>query len=109
MESGISIRKGLQKEVTFNFMFLRFKSRYIYYALYSIFASSIISLMFSNFIPSSSALILGVIILIITLTVILFYSTTYGETGFVKKIADKKNPEQIRVVNNYKTMLIWKK
>lgn len=78
-------------------------NKFLIGALISIFIAFALSLV----IPTLIALVIGVTILIIMFLFMLFYSKTYGEKGFSKKIADSSKPNHLKRINNYKSCMIW--
>tara|TARA_R110002096_G_scaffold111268_1_gene242933 strand:- start:501 stop:824 length:324 start_codon:yes stop_codon:yes gene_type:complete len=101
----VQIRKGLQKEV----LFLGLKAKYINYCLYIGLGVIAFGFGLSMVIPTTLALAVTACIMFMVFIILLFYSKTYGENGFIKKIADESKPSKIKVSNSFSRMLIWKK
>ena len=101
--SHIPISKGLQKEVSF----WGLKARYIYYFVYISVAAIVHGLLLSLFLPAFIAMLISAALMGIAFLIILFYSRTYGANGFIKKVADTSRPNAIKLVHNFKSLLLW--
>jgi len=99
------IRKGLQKEA----LFYGLKAKYINYCIYISIGLITFGLGLSMVIPTIMALMVTGSLMFVVFAILLFYSKTYGANGFLKKIANKSKPEQIKVSNSFSKMLLWKK
>lgn len=100
----ILIKKGLQKDVLYKGL----KANYISYCLYLGLAAILTGLFLSTFIPMILAMAIIVVAVTAVFLVLLFYSSTYGANGFVKKMADARKPGSIKVSNSFENLLIWK-
>ena len=99
------IRKGLQKEVLFHGL----KAKYINYCIYIGLGAIVFGLVLSILISTIISLIITFSFMVVIFSILLFYSKTYGENGFVKKISDQSKPDQVKVSNSFSKMLLWKK
>ena len=105
MNEVIKIKKGLQKEV----LFYSLKAKYINYFMAIGLGALLFGVLLSLVINMFLAIGFIVISLIVTFIILYFYSKTYGENGFVKKIADSKIPNRIKGLNNFENILLWEK
>jgi len=99
------IRKGLQKEV----LFLGLKAKYINYCIYIGVGVIAFGLGLSLIIPTSLALIVTTGMVGVVFVILLFYSKTYGANGFIKRIADKGKPDQVKVSGSFSKMVLWER
>lgn len=99
------LKKGLQKEV----LFMGLKASYINYFILTGLGLLIMGLVLAMIVPTFLALLLTIILMVVSFSVILFYSKTYGQNGFIKKVADKNKPNLITRSNKIDSLLIWKK
>lgn len=97
------IKKGLQKEVLFKGL----RASYIYYFIYISLATFLLGILLSLLIPTFYSIIITSVLFLFIFMILLFYSKTYGENGFIKKMADKNSPDKIRVSNKLEYMLLW--
>jgi len=104
MRKQIIVNKSLKKEV----MVFGLKAKFIYYAAYLFIGSFVFSLFGSSRFGPIYSLLVGLIIFAIGILIIIYYSKTYGENGWMKKQASKSQPNNIRVTSNAKS-LIWTK
>lgn len=100
----LHIKKGLQKEV----LFMGLKAVYINYCIYLGLASIVIGLGLSTVIPTALALLITTLLILVVFGILMFYSRTYGAKGFVKKLADARRPNSIKISNSFETLLLWK-
>ena len=104
MRKEIKVHKSLNKEVSF----LGLKARYIYYAAYAFIGSFFYYLSFSTAIGPIIGLLTGLGLFILSVVLILYYSKTYGENGWVKKQSYKASPKKIRM-NSFTNTILCKK
>lgn len=84
------------------------KAVYINYCIYLGLASIIIGLGLSTVIPTALALLITALLIIVVFSILMFYSKTYGAKGFVKKLADTRRPNSIKISNPFENILVWK-
>jgi hypothetical protein len=85
------------------------KASYINYFILTGLGVIVLGLVLSMIVPTVLALFLTAGLLVVTFAIILFYSKTYGQNGFIKKIADKKKPDVVTRSNKIESLLICKK
>lgn len=101
----MKLNKGLQKEV----LFYSLKAKYINYFISVGLGTLLIGVLLSIVINMFLAILFMVITLVTSFSILLFYSKTYGENGFVKKISDNKMPNAIKGTKKYSNLLVWEK
>lgn len=104
MRKLIEVNKSLKKEV----VFLGLKAKFIYYGAYLFIFCFIMALFGSSKFGPILSLVVGLVIFIIGVLLLIYYSKTYGENGWVKKHTSKSQPNKIRVTCNTNA-IIWTK
>ncbi|SEC65394.1 protein of unknown function [Tenacibaculum sp. MAR_2009_124] len=105
MDGSVKIKKGLQKEV----LFYNLKAKYINYFIGVGFSIVLIGVLLSIVVSTYLAGSLMIILIIVSFSIFFFYSKTYGENGFIKKMADRKMPSSIKLDQKFSNLLLWKK
>jgi len=97
------IPKALQKDVTF----FGLKAKYVDQAFKGIFLSLILGMILGAFTTTLIGFIVSVIAACGYFLLMLYYSFSFGENGYLKARADKSKPTFIKGGVNKKMLLRW--
>ena len=102
-EKYYPIPKALQKDVTY----FGLKAKYVDQAFKGIFLSLVLGMILGAFTTTLIGFIVSLIAACGYFLLMLYYSFSYGESGYLKSRADKARPTFIKGSVNKKILLEW--
>ncbi|PCE64971.1 DUF4133 domain-containing protein [Sediminicola luteus] len=97
------IPKALQKDVTF----FGLKAKYVDQAFKGIFISLVLGMILGAFTTTLLGFLVSLIAAFSYFFLMLYYSFSFGESGYLKARANKARPTSIKGSSNKKTLLTW--